>query len=141
MKSLFVLLISALCVSAPVKAQDLDTDAGVQFWAWHISPILQYDVDEVIRQSSFPLSTYEGDLSEDEFRGLFTTIFDETTIEALSYLDHTVIQVLGYDEYTVYRITIFSAFEIDGEYYETATILSFKQEYGLWKMFRIDIAG
>ena len=141
MKSLFVLLAAVFLSSAPLNAQDLDTDEGVDFWAWYISPILQYNVDEVIRQSSFPLATYEGDLSEEEFRELFPVIFDETTLETLSYMDHNSIQVLGYDEYTVYRVTIYSEFEIDGEYFETATILSFKQEFGAWKMFRIDIAG
>ena len=141
MKSILVLFIGALLFSPSVNAQDLDSDEGVDFWAYYISPILQYEVDQVIDQATFPLETYEGDLSEEEFRDLFPVIFDETTMESLSYLDYTAVQVLGYDEYTVYRITILTEFEMDGEYYETATILSFRQENGNWKMFSIDIAG
>ena len=141
MKSILVLFIGVLFFSPSVNAQDLDSDEGVDFWAYYISPILQYEVDQVVNQASFPLETYEGDLSEEEFRDLFPVIFDETTMESLSYLDYTAVQVLGYDEYTVYRITILTEFEMDGEYYETATILSFRQENGNWKMFSIDIAG
>ena len=141
MKSFLLILISAFSLSPSVNAQDLDSDEGVDFWAYYISPILQYEVDQVVDQTSFPLSTYEGDLSEEEFRDLFTVIFDETTMDALSYMDYTSVQVFGYDENTVYQISILTEFEIDEEYYETATILSFRQENGSWKMFQIDIAG
>ena len=141
MKSFLLILISAFSLSSSVNAQDLDSDEGENFWARYIDPILLYDLDQVVDQTSFPIATYEGDLNEEDFLGLYEIIFDETTIDALSYMDYTAIKVLGYDENTIYQLSILTEFEIDEEYYETATILSFRQENGSWKMFQIDIAG
>lgn len=141
MKSFLLILISAFSLSPSVNAQDLDSDEGENFWARYIDPILLYDLDQVVDQTSFPIATYEGDLNEEDFLELYEIIFDEATIDALSYMDYTAIKVLGYDENTIYQLSILTEFEIDEEYYESATILSFRQENGSWKMFQIDIAG
>lgn len=141
MKSFFVLIAVSCFLSSPLHAQSLDAVEGENFWARYIDPILLYDLDQVFDQTSFPIATYEGDLNEEDFLGLYEIIFDEATIDALSYMDYTAIQVLGYDENTIYQLSILTEFEIDEEYYESATILSFRQENGSWKMFQIDIAG
>lgn len=141
MKSFFLPLIVFCFFCSTAHAQSFDAEEGENFWARYIDPILLYDVDQVVDQTTFPIATYEGDLNEEDFRDLYEIIFDETTLESLSEMDYTSIEVIDSEVGRVCIIAIMTMFEIDEEYYESATILSFEEIDGSWQLFRIDIAG
>lgn len=141
MKSFFILFVTTLFIGSSVNAQEIDLDQADAFWNSNIQAILDGDVAKVVTQTNFPLTTFEGDWTEEEFRSNFEVIFDEVTLADLASQDLTDIQVVEDEEGLTYMIVLLTTFEIEEEFYESATILSFMEIEGDWKLYRIDIAG
>jgi len=142
MKTLFTLLSAFLLMTSLSVAQSINKTGPQQFWETNIHAIIDGDVDQVVEQSYFPMSTFEGDWKKREFIDAFDILFDESAVEALKNQSYRDIQSVddgtGNREYIV---VITTEMEIDGEILESATILSFKKFDGEWKLYNIDMAG
>lgn len=142
MKTFFTLLTGFLILSSNALAQGINKIEPQQFWETNIQAILNGDVEEVISQSHFPMSTFEGDWSKNDFSDAYDILFGEAELAELRTQTYRDIQPVEYEpgEMT-YMIVIVTETEIDGEVYESATILSFKKFDGAWKLYDIDMAG
>lgn len=142
MKTFFTLLVGFLLVSSNTFAQGINKTEPQQFWETNIQAILDGNVDEVVSQSSFPMSTFEGDWKKNDFIDAFEILFGAAELAELRSQTFRDIQPVEYEpgEMT-YMVVIVTETEEDGEYYESATILSFKKFDGKWKLYDIDMAG
>lgn len=132
-----------LLVIAPITlAQEIDKDEAEDFWEDNIQAILDLDKEKVMTQTNFPLNTFDGDWDQRAFESGFDLIFNEDLIADLKYQSVRDIQSVEYEpgEITII-LDIFSVTEIDGEEFESATILSFKKFEGSWKLYDIKMAG
>ena len=132
-----------LLVIAPITlAQEIDKDEAQDFWEDNIQAILDLDKEKVMTQTNFPLNTFDGDWDQRAFESGFDLIFNEDLIADLKYQSVRDIQSVEYEpgEITII-LDIFSVTEIDGEEFESATILSFKKFEGSWKLYDIKMAG
>ena len=128
---------------APIAlAQEIDKDEAEDFWEDNIQAILDLDKEKVMTQTNFPLNTFDGDWDQRAFESGFDLIFNEDLIADLKYQSVRDIQSVEYEpgEITII-LDIFSVTEIDGEEFESATILSFKKFEGSWKLYDIKMAG
>ncbi len=141
MKSFLLLLLASFSVSSTVHAQDLDLDEADAFWKSNIQAILDADIEKVMDQTSFPLTTYEDDWTEEDFRDNFELVFDEMVLADLAAQDLTDIQVVEDEDGLSYMVVIYTVIGIDEDFYESATILSFTKMDDDWKLYRIDVAG
>ena len=142
MKTLFMLSAIFLLVSTTAFGQSINKTEPQQFWDTNIQAILNSDVDEVVSQSHFPMTTFEGDWSKKDFIDAFDILFDESVLESLKAQNYRDIQPVEYSPSEVtYMVVIVTEMEMDGEIYESATILSFKKFDDEWKLYDIDMAG
>jgi hypothetical protein len=142
MKMILTICAAFLLFGSSVQAQTLNKVEPQQFWETNIQAILDQDLDLVVSQSHFPMSTFEGDWKENDFRDAFEILFDETTIAALQSQTYRDIQPVEYEPGEItYMVVILTEMEVDGEMFESATILSFKKFDGVWKLYNIDMAG
>lgn len=142
MKILFSLFIGFILVSPSTYAQGINKTEPQQFWETNIQAILESNVEEVVNQSHFPLNTFEGEWSENDFVDAFEILFSEVELSELRSQSYRDIQMFeDEDGATIYMVVILTETEIEGEYYESATILSFKKFDGQWKLYDIDMAG
>ena len=142
MKTFFTLLSGFLLLSSSAIAQSVNKIEPQQFWETNIQSIIDGDIDAVVSQSYFPMSTFEGEWSKNDFMDAFEVLFDETTLAELRSQTYREIQPVEYNPGEItYMVVIVTETEIDGEYYESATILSFKKFDGVWKLYDIDMAG
>lgn len=142
MKMILTLCAAFFLFGSTVQAQSLNKVGPQQFWETNIQAILDQDIDLVVEQSHFPMSTFEGDWKENDFRDAFEILFDETTLAALKSQTFRDIQAVENEPGDVtYMVVILTEMEVDGEMYESATILSFMKFDGVWKLYNIDMAG
>ena len=142
MKTFFTLLAGFLLMSSAVSAQGINKIEPQQFWETNIQAILDSDIDEVVSQSHFPMSTFEGDWSRKDFINSFDMLFDESILASLKNQTFRDIQPIeDYPGEITYMVVIVTYTEMEGEMFESATILSFKKFDGAWKLFDIDMAG
>ncbi|MFT5860875.1 MAG: hypothetical protein ACI865_002991 [Flavobacteriaceae bacterium] len=141
MKLIYTFLL-LLAIAPASSAQEVDEDEAEIFWEDNIQAILDLDKEKVMSQTNFPLSTFDGDWDSKAFESGFDLIFNEDLIAQLKYESVRSIQPVEYEpgEMT-YMLVILSSTEIDGEQFESATMLSFKKYEGSWKLYRIDMAG
>ncbi len=136
------LLFFALIVTASfANAQSLNKTEPQQFWDTNIQAILDEDVDAVVEQAYFPMSTFEGDWSKRDFKNSFDVIFDRSVLEALGKQTYRDIQATNGTDGLTYKVVVMTYTEIDGELYESATMLYFQKFDDEWKLFKIDMAG
>ncbi len=136
-----LLFFAILFIGSCANAQSINKTEPQQFWDTNIQAILNEDVDIVIEQSVFPMTTFEGDWSKKDFRDAFPAVFDDATLEALGKLTYRDIDASNDGDGLTYTVAIMTYMEIDGEVYESATILSFRKFEKEWKLFNIDMAG
>lgn len=142
MKTFFTLFTGFLLVSSSAFAQSLNKVEPQQFWDTNIQAILNSDLDQVVDQSHFPMTTFEGDWSKKDFINAFDILFDESILDALRDQTYRDIQPIEDSPGEVtYMVVIVTYMEEDGEIYESATILSFKKFDKEWKLYDIDMAG
>lgn len=142
MKTFFALFIVLLFVTTTTFAQDANENDQKDLWETNIQAILSGDVETVVSQSYFPMTTFEGEWDKAYFLEAYDIIFDASVLAQLSELSYEDIQLVENEtEDPSYMIVIATATEIDGELYESATILSFKKFDGAWKLYAIDMAG
>ena len=142
MKTLFSLLTIVLLMNANAFAQGIKRTEPQEFWETNIQAIISGDVDQVVKQSYFPMSTFEGDWSEEDFIDAFDILFDESTIAALPSMTYRDIQTPDEGSRNLeYILVVSTSTEIDGELYESALILSFSKIEGEWMLYHIDMAG
>ncbi|PHR30805.1 MAG: hypothetical protein COA38_09700 [Fluviicola sp.] len=142
MKTFFTMLAGFLLISSSVFAQSLNKVEPQQFWETNIQAILNSDLDEVVSQSYFPMTTFEGDWSKKDFINSFDMLFDESILAALSDQSFRDIQAIESSPGEItYMVVIITYTEMEGETYESATILSFKKFDGEWKLYDLDMAG
>ncbi|MCJ8291973.1 MAG: hypothetical protein HRT58_18995 [Crocinitomicaceae bacterium] len=142
MKTFFTMLAGFLLISSSVFAQSLNKVEPQQFWETNIQAILNSDLDEVVSQSYFPMTTFEGDWSKKDFINSFDMLFDESILAALRDQSFRDIQAIESSPGEItYMVVIITYTEMEGETYESATILSFKKFDGEWKLYDIDMAG
>ena len=123
-------------------SQSINKIEPEQFWETNIRAILDSNIDEVVSQSHFPMATFEGDWSKNSFIDAFEILFDESVLASLSSQTYRDIQAFedGPNKVT-YMVVIVTETEYEGEFYESATMLSFKKFDGEWKLYQIDMAG
>ncbi|MFK7783789.1 MAG: hypothetical protein AB8B56_01665 [Crocinitomicaceae bacterium] len=142
MKTLFTLLTGIFLINTTSYAQSIKKTEPQHFWETNIQAIVDGDVEEVIRQSHFPMSTFEGDWSKNSFSDAFDILFDASAVENLKSQSYRDIQPMEDSPGKMtYVVVITTEMEIDGEIFESATILSFKKFEGEWKLYNIDMAG
>lgn len=142
MKTFFTLLSAIFLLNSASYAQSVKMPEPQHFWATNIQAIIDGDVEEVISQSHFPMSTFEGDWSKNSFSDAFDILFDASAVENLKSQSFRDIQAMEDSPGVMtYVVVITTVTEIDGEIYESATILSFKKFEGEWKLYNIDMAG
>ena len=142
MKTFFTLLAAIFLMNTTSHAQSVKKPDPQHFWDTNIQAIITGDVDQVVSQSNFPMSTFEGDWSKKSFVDAFDILFDKSSVEELKSQTYRDIQAVEDSPgVMIYRVVITTEMEIDGEIFESATILSFKKFEGDWKLFNIDMAG
>lgn len=142
MKTFFSLLTTVLLLSSTSFAQSINKTEPQQFWETNIQAIIDGDVDKVVSQSHFPMTTFEGEWKKKNFVDAFDILFDESAIEELSSQNYRDIQPLEDSPGKMtYVVVITTVSEFEGEVYESSTILSFKKFEGEWKLYQIDMAG
>jgi hypothetical protein len=142
MKTFFTLLAAIFLLNTTSHAQSVKKPDPQHFWDTNIQAIIDGDVDQVVSQSHFPMSTFEGDWSKNSFIDAFDILFDESAVEALKLQNYRDIQAVEDSPgVMIYIVVITTEMEIDGEIFESATILSFKKYEGEWKLYNIDMAG
>lgn len=142
MKTLFTMLAGFLLISSSVFAQTLKKVEPQQFWDTNIQAILGSELDEVVSQSHFPMTTFEGDWSKKDFINSFDLLFDKSILAALRDQSYRDIQPIESSPGEItYMVVITTYTEVEGETYESVTILSFKKFDGEWKLYDIDMAG
>jgi len=142
MNTFFTLLTAVVLLNTTSFAQGLNKTEPQQFWNTNIQAILNSDVDAVVGQSHFPMSTFEGDWSKKSFKDAFDILFDESALEELSSQSYRDIQpVEDSPGVMTYIVVITTEMVVDGETFESSTILSFKKFEGEWKLYNIDMAG
>ena len=142
MKTFFSVLSAIFLLNSGAYAQSVKKPDPQHFWDTNIQAIIDGDVDEVISQSHFPMSTFEGDWSKNSFSDAFDILFDASAVENLKSQSYRDIQATEDSPgVMVYIVVINTVTEIDGEIYESATILSFKKFEEEWKLYNIDMAG
>ncbi len=142
MKIFFVLLAGFFIMSSSVIAQEINKIEPQQFWETNIQAILDSDVDKVVRQAHFPMTTFDGDWSEEPFIDAFDMLFDEAVLAELKTQSFRDIQPFeGNGGEMTYMVVIATETEFEGELYESVTLLSFKKFDGEWKLYDIDMAG
>jgi hypothetical protein len=142
MKTFFTLLAGFLIISSSAIAQGIDKLEPQQFWDTNILALIDGDVEKVVSQSNFPITTFDGDWSEEAFIDAFEILFDRTALAELktqSFRDIQPFEESGGK--MTYMVVITTLTESDGEVYESSTLLSFKKFGGEWKLFDIDMAG
>lgn len=129
-------------MSSMAFSQSVDKVEAQAFWETNIQAILNENVDEVVSKSHFPMSTFEGDWTKDDFIDAFEILFGISELTELKTQTFHDIQPVEYEPGEIeYMVVIVTETEIDGELYESATILSFKKFDGVWKLYAIDMAG
>lgn len=142
MKTFFVLLAGFFIMSSSVIAQEINKIEPQQFWETNIQAILDSDVDKVVSQAHFPMTTFDGDWSEEPFIDAFDMLFDEAVLAELKTQSFRDIQPFeGNGGEMTYMVVIATETEFEGELYESVTLLSFKKFDGEWKLYDIDMAG
>ncbi|MDG1333467.1 MAG: hypothetical protein P8P74_14115 [Crocinitomicaceae bacterium] len=142
MKTFFTLLTTVLLINSSSFAQSINKTDPQQFWDTNIQAIVNGDVDEVVSQSHFPMTTFEGEWSKKDFTDAYEILFDETAIAELSSQTYRSIQPLeDGPNNVIYVVVITTVTEFDGEVFESSTILSFQKYEGEWKLYQIDMAG
>lgn len=142
MKTFFTLLAAIFVLNSNSFAQGIKKTEPQHFWDTNIQAIIDGDVDEVVRQSNFPMSTFEGKWSKNEFIDAFEILFDESSVEELKSQSYRSIQPMEDSPgVMVYVVVITTLTEMDGEIFESSTILSFKKFEEDWKLYDIDMAG
>lgn len=136
-----LLFLAIIFIASTASAQSLNKTEPQQFWETNIQAILDADVDRVVEQSYFPMSTFEGDWSVRDFEDAFEILFDDSTLDALGNQTYRDIQAINDADGLTYMVVIVTYTEVDGELYESATILSFKKFDKDWKLYNIDMAG
>lgn len=142
MKTLFTPLTFLLLLNSSSFAQSINKTEPQQFWDANIRNIISYDIDAVVEQSHFPMTTFEGEWSKKEFKDAFDILFDGEAISVLDLMTYRDIQPLeDGPNNVIYVVVITTETEYEGEVYESSTILSFQKYEGEWKLFQIDMAG
>ncbi len=142
MKTFFALLVGFLIMSSSLIAQEINKIEPQQFWETNIQAILESDVDKVVSQSYFPMTTFDGDWSEEAFIDAFDMLFDKAVLVELKTQSFRDIQPFeGNGGEMTYMVVIATETEFEGEFYESVTLLSFKKFDGEWKLYDIDMAG
>lgn len=142
MKTFFTLLTGFLLITSSAEAQSLNKVEPQQFWETNIQAILDSDLDDVVSQSHFPMTTFEGDWSQKDFINSFDILFDESILASLRDQSFRDIQPIESSPGEItYMVVIVTYMEVEGETYESATILSFKKFDKEWKLYDIDMAG
>ena len=142
MNTFFTLLTAVFLLNTTSFAQGINKTDPQHFWETNIQAIMNGDVDEVVRQSHFPMTTFEGDWSKKTFIDAFEILFDESALEELSSQSYRDIQPMEDSPGNMtYVVVITTSMIIDGETVESSTILSFKKFEGEWKLYNIDMAG
>lgn len=142
MKIFLSLITGLLLTTSFAFSQSLEKVEPQQFWDTNIKAILDNDVEKVVSQSHFPMSTFEGDWSKKDFMDAYEILFDESVLGDLRMQSYRDIQPVEYTPGEItYMIVIVTETEHEGEVYESATILSFKKFDGEWKLYDIDMAG
>lgn len=142
MKTLLSLFAGLLLITSSALSQSLNKIEPQQFWETNIQAILESNVDEVVSQSHFPMTTFEGDWSKNSFIDAFDILFDESVLASLS--DQTYRDIQTFEDSpgkVTYMVVIVTRTEYEGEFYESVTMLSFKKFDGEWKLYQIDMAG
>lgn len=142
MKTFFTLLAGFLLFSSSVFAQGLNKMEPQQFWDTNIQSILDNDMEKVVSQSHFPMTTFNGDWSEEEFMDGYDLIFDELFLAELQ--KQTFRDIQAFEEgggMMTYMVVVTTVTEYEGEVYENSTLLSFKKFDGEWKLYDIGVAG
>lgn len=141
MKLFYTLLL--LLTLAPVTiAQEIDEDEAEVFWEENIQPILDLDKDKVTSQTNFPLLVFDGEWDEKMFASEYDSIFNKDLLADLKYHSIRDLDFDADESGEIYFIlSVLSITEMDGEQFESATILYFKRFDGIWKLYKVVMAG
>ncbi|MFT5777280.1 MAG: hypothetical protein ACI837_000211 [Crocinitomicaceae bacterium] len=147
MKILFPLLL--ILFSAPTAhSQKINREEAEAFWVSTIYPIMDMDIPTALNNVNYPISTYLGNRTKEDFTGDYNDIFTPEILKALGKSSIDDIQIVDYQSgeltYMLVLMTVYKVeddTDMEGSEMESATILSFKKFDGVWKLYNVDIAG
>ena len=139
MKSLFFILVATCCIGFSVKAQEVDFYQARAFWSSNVLPIIDGRLEMVVKQVNFPLTTYLGEWTEEQFRANYATLFDDESIEDLSSQDFTNMKIVEDENGFSYLVGIIKLREIDRQLFSNMTVLYFRKFDCDWKLYRVDL--
>lgn len=131
-----------LVVSCITFGQEIDPIEAQLLWETNITAILEENHDRIIDQAEFPLNTFYGDLTPEEFRSSIHDFFTAEVLEDIRRQTPEDFQVIvNADGITAYMLVVMTTTVTEDGEFESATILSFKKEATGWKLYHIDAAG
>ena len=149
-----LLLLSLLTVSIFFEtfAQKADLETVQSFWNSNIAAMISLDRETIIYQTNFPLQgswgyalQLEGDAdswTKEDFVQNVDKIFNDELRIKLRRIDHNqLVHHVDENGQLNFILQLLFVTEEDGEKYESATLLYFKQFDGIWKLYQIEYAG
>lgn len=131
-----------LLLSCVTFGQEIDPVEAQLLWETNITAILEENHELIVDQTEFPLNTFYGDLTSEEFRTSMNDFFTQEVLEDIRQQTPADFQVVvNADGITAYMLVIMTTTITEDGEFESATILSFKKELNGWKLYHIDVAG
>lgn len=135
-------LVLLILVSNLSYSQEIDPVEAQLLWENNITAILEENHELMMDQTIFPLNTFYGELTPDDFRSSINNIFTQEVIEDIRKQTPNDFQVVINDEgITAYMLVVLTTTVTEDGEFESATILCFRKEMNTWKLFHIDAAG